>query len=362
MKQKLILSLILGIFMFGMVSAIQGNSPTIQIISVNYTNQAGNPISMAYNAWDNILITAIVSDSDGWSDVKNPDLVFGDNNLNCNRVEIISTTAAKYECSLTILPAFSGAYELHFYAIDKGGLVVDNLIGSYYFNPTTTLTHDTIVFNGNEIAGQTVTTDWINVNVDTSVNNPIEVALYGKNLYESLSNCADVNICTRYENVCHNEIVKYLDKTKGECNKVPYQKEYTKKTCSTINRKTVCTTSVYTKTLYKTVCETIHYQQPVFMKVCANTDNCLNWKTVKQCDSTIVLHRCGLSNVMELSYFEYLVEGTSNWKQVQISSHKETIFQGNGDSNFRIMFRVNIPTPCSGDYILDGSNLFMEVK
>lgn len=365
---KILISMLMSFLILGSLigfstAEIQGNPPVIQILSVEYTNQFGEIIDMPYYSWENILVTATISDSEGWYDVLNPDLIFGDNSLNCNRVEILSDTDAKYECLLTILPAMVGEVELHLNAIDKTGLSDNKVIENYYFNPQTTLSHDLIVFYPSGfVSGQTVTTDWINVNIDAPLNvdNPVEVVLYGKNLYEDLSNCVDNDVCTKYERVCHKETTGYKDRIKKECTKVPYEKEYTKLVCSYVNGKKVCTKEIYTKTMYKTICEMVHYQQPIIKSVCENTDNCLSWKTVKKCDNS-KLHICGDSNVMELSNFEYLVEGTSNWKQVQVKPHKEIIFQGNGDSNFRIKFKVDIPSPCYGDYTLDGKNLFIEL-
>lgn len=350
--------LILGMGLLNAV-AIQGNAPEIQIESVIYTNHAGDILINPYYSWENILITATISDQDGWSDVINPDLVFNGNKLNCDRTEILSTNSARYLCSLTILPSMVGEYELHLYAIDKGGLFDDEIIGKYYFNPKITLTYDSIVFNGNLVAGQIVITDWINVDINSPLNieNPIGVVLYGKNLYEDVSNCASENICTRYEMSCYEE-TRYLDRTKRVCNKVPYEREYKKRVCSYVNGKRVCKIETYSRTMYKTVCETIHYQQPIVRDICEETTNCLSWRTVKRCGT---LNICGQSNVMDLDNFEYIVEGTSNWKQVQVEPHKEVIFQGDGSSNFKIKFRVNIPSPCYGNYVLDGRNLFIKL-
>lgn len=367
MKKNLtygILSFLLLGTLIGLASAeMQANPPEIQILSVSYTDQLGNPLSMPYYSWDHLFVTAIISDQESWYDVIKPDLLFGNYSLNCYRVEILSEDDAKYECHLTILPYMTGEYELHLNAVDKAGLFDDEIVGTYYFNPPTTLSHDPLLFNPADwIMGQHAETEWINVNINAPVNveNPVEVVLYGKNLYEDLSNCREENICVNFERVCHEEITGYKERTKRECKKVPYEKEYTKRVCSYVLGKRVCKTETYTKVLNKTVCENVPYQQPIIKKICENTENCLSWRTIKKCDSSR-LHQCGDSNMMKLENFEYMIEGTSEWKQVQVEPHKEVIFNGNGDSDFRIKFKVNIPDPCYGDYVLDGRNLFIKL-
>ena len=367
--------------MMGLVSsALVGQPPEITIQDISYEDRFGNSIEKPFYLWEKIYIEALIEDNQGWNDLKTVDLSFGGHTQSCWRDNIISNKTAGYKCSMSLLSSWHGNYDVSLVAKDKQGLEDSELIGNFWFNPLVSLSYDEVIFSPLDM-GEFSKTDWITVQVSSEANeNPVEVFVKGKNLYPEKGQCKEEKICSRTEKLCEREIISTRTRTKGICEKVPYNKtrytrvkEYYNKTyyrrvCERIEGERVCemvpyktrqrykyVKVPYNKTYYKRVCERISYEVPVYKRVCRETGECLRWKTVRtNCEFTG--GNCGGSNRLSLDTFEYKIQG-GDW--TQLPSHNEVIWNGTGTSSFEMKFRSDIPDSCYGNYILDGRNIFI---
>lgn len=304
----LVIFILSAVFAF---AAITGNAPQTTINSVNYTDYIGNIIPMPFSKGDEITVNATVVDIDHFNDIKKVQISFDNYTVPCSRVSVIDENTSEHKCILTITPKFYGQKEVYINTTDSYGLSNHTKVGTYFFNPKNTLNNYSINFTGPFASGSTYYSDITVVNVTSDSNNTFDVSLWGNDV-KPQRNCSLVTYCSRYGKTCSQPC--YIYYSNGTCRRT----------------RSVCVD---------------------------NTSNCTQNRTKTVCNTTAA--RCGTSNKIDLDNFKYSFDNTT-WNDIDY--HPAVIVTNNSNYTFNLTFKVSIPLGCSGNFVINGSNLQLKVE